>query len=289
LAGRKTKGWRRGKITAAPRRSLTQYTTFTECGWKYKLKYIDRVEEDPALWLAGGTSFHRATETFDRLAWADTPHEDFRADTLTSWHMVWPEELDALRAREPDETKWRTAGRKTKEQPNGQDVAWWADQGPVMCNRYVDWRIAHADVYDIATLPDGQPAVEFGGEVTAGDTPLTFYPDVLFVDRETGATVVVDKKTGATMPSSTMQLGKYARWVEKKYNIRVWYGAYYDARRGTLEPPRLLDRWRNDMVNEMYETLDRAIEAKVFLPNIRRECRGCGHRRHCKWQPGVVT
>lgn len=267
-------------------RSHSQLTLFAECGWKYKLRYFDRKVEDPAVWLAGGIAFHSATEAYDLYAWPDSPLETYRGDAQYRWDIDFEAQLGRLRDVEPDESKWRTAGRKSAALPHGQDVPWWRENGPIMVDTYVDWRIAHKDQYAIAMLPDGKPAIEFGGLNDTGDTPIKFFPDRVIVDRITGTLIVVDLKSGARMPPSTHQLGEYAVWIEQVYGMPVWYGSHYDARKGELEPPRLLTRWTDELVSEMYATLDRAIVADAFVPNIGRECAGCGYRRHCKYQPG---
>lgn len=269
-------------------RSHSQYDTYTNCGWRYKLKYVDGEVEDPAVWLAGGNAFHSATEIFDKLAWAVGACEDLREHTLNSWGAALENEFDRLREIEPDESKWRAAGRKTRALPNGQDAAWWRENGPIMVHAYIDWRIANADLYDVATLPDGNPAVEFGGESEAGSVPVKFFPDVLILDKHTGANIVVDKKTGTRMPASGIQLGEYALWIWQKYGIAVWWGAFYDARRAQLEIPRPLGRWTEQLVAEMYSNLDRGIEQEIFLPRLSRDCKGCGVRSKCKFQPQRV-
>lgn len=280
-------------MTGSPQvtRSHTQLTTYAECSWRYKLKYIDHKQERPCVWLPGGIAFHSATEWFDKATWfgnednAGSIGHEFLTETVDAFRDAFTAELAKLRQIEPDESKWRTAGRKTKALPNGQDVTWWNENGPAMTSDYVFWRIENAERYAVAALPDGEPAVEFGGLNEAGPIPVKYFPDLLMVDVGTGALIVVDKKTGATMPTSTHQLGEYALWTEDNYGLKAHYGAHYDARKGELEQPRLIGRWTADLVDETYVNLDKGIRAGIFLPNIRRECSGCGYKTQCKYQP----
>jgi hypothetical protein len=52
--------------------SYSAITTWLKCGWQYYLGRLKGVEEEPSVWLVGGSSYHRATEEWDR------GHEDGR-------------------------------------------------------------------------------------------------------------------------------------------------------------------------------------------------------------------
>ena len=45
--------------------SHSQFTTWLQCGEKYRLTKIVGVEEDPAWYFAGGTSVHAAADAID--------------------------------------------------------------------------------------------------------------------------------------------------------------------------------------------------------------------------------
>lgn len=45
--------------------SYSGATTWLSCGEKYRLTRIERVPEDPAWWLAGGTAVHAAADAID--------------------------------------------------------------------------------------------------------------------------------------------------------------------------------------------------------------------------------
>jgi hypothetical protein len=48
-----------------PHISYSQFSTYVECGEKYRLTRIVGIQEDPAYWFAGGTAVHTATEAVD--------------------------------------------------------------------------------------------------------------------------------------------------------------------------------------------------------------------------------
>jgi hypothetical protein len=45
--------------------SYSQFTSWLECGEKYRLTRIEQIPEDPAWWFMGGTSLHAAADSID--------------------------------------------------------------------------------------------------------------------------------------------------------------------------------------------------------------------------------
>lgn len=45
--------------------SYSQFTTYQSCSWSYYLTRVEKVEELPAWWFAGGTSVHAAADAID--------------------------------------------------------------------------------------------------------------------------------------------------------------------------------------------------------------------------------
>ena len=52
-------------ITLPAHASYSAITTFLKCGWSYYLGRIKALEEEPSVWLTGGSAFHKACENFD--------------------------------------------------------------------------------------------------------------------------------------------------------------------------------------------------------------------------------
>ena len=46
--------------------SYSQLSTWLDCGWKYYLTRVEKVQEIPAWYLVGGSAVHAATEAYDR-------------------------------------------------------------------------------------------------------------------------------------------------------------------------------------------------------------------------------
>lgn len=235
------------------------------------------------MWLPAGKAFHSATEDFDRAivlnediddgGWGDVFTEKFEA------------ELDLVRAQFPDETKWRAAGRATKEKPNKEDVLWWHTAGREMVSNYVSWRRETADVYEIATVLDG-PGIEVPVTSPLGGVPMRGYVDRLLRAKNDGRLLVVDLKSGSRTPASPGQLATYSVQLEELIGEPVLWGAWYDARKGGLSEPLNLARWTKPMLGKVYDMLDRGISDGIFLPNIDTHCKGCGVAKFCMFVGG---
>jgi ATP-dependent helicase/DNAse subunit B len=49
--------------------SYSSLTTYLDCGWKYYLSRIVKIEERPTWYLVGGSAVHEATEAYDKETW----------------------------------------------------------------------------------------------------------------------------------------------------------------------------------------------------------------------------
>lgn len=49
-----------------PHVSYSSLTTYLDCGWKYFLTRVKKVEEHPAWYFVGGSAVHLATEMYDK-------------------------------------------------------------------------------------------------------------------------------------------------------------------------------------------------------------------------------
>lgn len=45
--------------------SYSAFSTLTQCGELYRLTRIEKVEEPPAIWFAGGSGFHSGCDAID--------------------------------------------------------------------------------------------------------------------------------------------------------------------------------------------------------------------------------
>jgi putative RecB family exonuclease len=263
------------------RRSYSARTSYSECGERFRLERVVRVPQRPAVWFAAGRAFHDTTEWYDR--------ENFRADPAIVdasrrkladvWAAKFGDHVEEMRGQEPDERFWRTAGRKTTEKPNGEDVTWWRENGPAMVAAYPDGMWSSLRLW---SLPDGKPAIEVPILTSFGGVPVIQYIDRIGEEEETGALVVVDLKTGSTEPPFPVQLAEYAQGATFAFGRPIYWGAYYSARKGKLGEYQPLSAWTPEVLGEMYQQFDRAERSGLYLANVGRHCKTCGVRRWCR-------
>jgi len=207
-------------------------------------------------------------------------------DTLEAW---WVEaldgEVDRVAAQNPgfpiDE--WRTAGRVTKANPRKEDLIWWRENGATQVAAYATWLASSG--WRIAALPDGTPAVEFPMKPLFGGREIFMFVDAVYATPE-NCLVVVDYKSGSAKPDSAAQLGLYAAALKTEMNLDAPLGGYFLTRTGGLDVPHDLTgytpRYWDDVFGQFFE----AVDNRIFLPNISRNCSYCSVASACKSMGG---
>jgi hypothetical protein len=242
-----------------------------KCGESFRLTRRVGVKEQPSWWLPGGTAFHNATERYD-LGHAD--EQSITSAFVEEWDKAVAEQLDRAPTEYLDTSTWRAAG-KGKE-----DKEWWLANGPKFCADYVTWRKSSR----LQLVENGVEAELM--PVLAG-VPVKMFPDRVFVD-EYGQALIVDLKTGSSKQPSSLQLGTYKVGVEKLTGLVAEWGAFYDARKGTLLPPVPLGQWTEQSIGRMFELFDKQERAGEYLPNIGSHCQYmCSVKAFCVYQGGT--
>lgn len=283
----------------APTRTVWSYSrlhNYIQCSYSYYLTRVLKLPEVPAVWNAGGTAFHLVSEAFDRQYWQA---DDLSSIDVQFWQNLFQIEfdlqLDELYAREPDATLWRAAkaGKPTKARPYGEDIAWWREHGPVFVAGYVQWRQQTNSTLRIASIAedeDGQlvPGIEVPVVTDFEGIPVRGYIDRVFVELQTGDLIIVDMKSGSRIPDLE-QVGTYARMFGKLYHIRLRIqGAYYDARKGALQPVADLTAYTEQQLAARYRWADQNLSAGVFTPSITPLCKACPVKQSCYAQGGSL-
>lgn len=244
-------------------------TTWQQCGKKYQLDKIQHAPAVPAWWFAGGTAVHACTEEYDRLTLGGDPAA---FNLQAEWAKAWDREVARLDAREPDRSKWR----RSKE---GYDE--WQRVGPGMVQAWIDWRTRCE--YKIWISPDGEPGIELdiSGELPGCPTPLKGFVDRVFHDPLLDQTIIIDLKTGARDPESSLQFGVYAAALQARYGIQAAWGGAFMNRRGGVSRPYRLDMYTPAYMGRMFAALDRGVTAQAFLPKISPLCHYCDVNAAC--------
>lgn len=189
--------------------------------------------------------------------------------------------LDAI-AEHPEEA-WRTAGRKTKANPNGEDIDWWLTNGQQMVEAYYHWRKINPNLV-IWETPQGVPAIELQVNVNLEDgTMLRGFIDRVFQDFDSGELLVVDLKSGNNTPPP-IQLATYRLALEQTFGYSPKYGSYWMARKGTLDTVHDLDKYPPAMVSRWLRDMKKIVDMDIYIPHVTTMCGYCGVREHCYTQ-----
>lgn len=205
-------------------------------------------------------------------------------------NKIWNESFNKTIGEEQEKTglnpvDWRRAGRVSKDWPDKENGDWWNLNGLEMFTNFVTvweqmgWSVWHT--------PEGIPGIELEVNQYYGDIFVKAFIDLVAVTPD-GELVVIDLKTGKTMPSN-MQLGLYASSIEKTFGIRPTVGYYYDARKAVMLPTENLARWTPQLFNELFRQFELGVENKIFLPNVGMGCSSCSVSDYCYANDGSMA
>ena len=195
------------------------------------------------------------------------------------WARAWAEELG-----DKDLTNARVGGRKTKENPNKEDVFFWNTTGPRWVQAYVDWRQANP-AWKIWKTPEGAPAIELAMMPEFAGVPVKMILDRVF--EVNGELVIVDLKTSQQTPANTLQLGFYKVGLQKVFGIDVKWGTYWMARQSGVSELVSLESYTEEKLEYLVSGFDKARKAGIFLPNTNNCQYKCGLTAHCQFSTKI--
>lgn len=232
--------------------SYSSFSTWQECGWKYKLTKVDQVGEGHAVWFTGGSALHKATEYYDL--------EGGKSEDI--WNRAWFEQVKADEELNGDMSTWKFAKR--------EDMSWWYGEGIWMLDKWIEFRKGWKVYEDF---------IEKQYEIPIEDSTVKMAIDRVMVDPD-GKRVLVDIKTGASSQRHPLQLAVYA-WALAKQGVLVDSAGFWDARTGHVSLWNLTNL-NAERVEDMLNTFDRARKSDIFLPNLNN-CGRCDVMSHCKF------
>lgn len=264
------------ELTGKEHISYSSFTTYLDCGEKFRLQRVFGIQGKPAYYLAGGTAVHVATETFDTL-WVE--HDRDWSESLSAAVDSFRNSFEGSLAQRAGE-QWLAGGKKTAANPGGEDKTWWLSSGIRQVQQYAEWRRAFNARMPLWRTEGGVLAVELPVDpILPGEVQLKGYIDRVFTYGED--TVVVDIKTSTREPASHLQLGVYAIALEREYGVRPRYGSYFMTRKGELGNLFDLSSYREDILARHLRDFRKAVEAELFMPHPTMLCGSCNVREHC--------
>lgn len=245
--------------------SYSAFSTYQDCGWKYRLTKMEDVPEKHAVWFTGGSAVHKATERFDRKQLGDTSNLE------ELWNEVWFEQVKEDEAINGDMNTWQYRSR--------EDMSWWYGEGLWMFERWTQF-MDPAKGWSIY-----EDFIEKEYQIPIEGTTVKLAIDRVLVDYD-GNRVLVDIKTGASSQRHPLQLAIYA-WALDKQGISVDKAGFWDARSGHISLWNI-DHLHPERVEDILKTFDKARKSDIFLPNLN-SCGRCGVISYCKWLNGKNT
>ena len=224
----------------------------------------------PAAWTLQGTAVHEAVEFYEK---SDSAVE--LGDVLAVYYEAWDTGLMHMQETEPDLSKWMTGTPKTK---GNVDAGNRRKRGAEQVAAYIGYR--QNDPFEIWETPDGRLAVELEFRVVLGGVEVLGYIDQV-LEAPDGSLRVRDIKTGTKLPESAVQLGVYAEAVEQMCGVRPGFGDFFMCKNNAPTSAYDLSKYTTERLGRWFARLDRAINARVFIPNPGDACRVCGVSRYC--------
>lgn len=262
--------------------SVSQLKSILRCGEAFRLEKVG-FPQTPAVYLAGGSAFHSASERLDIALFEgiDVGPANARVMWVDAWDHYYRKALE----QEPDVLLWRKGGRASKALPNREDVAFWQEKGEEMLLTYLAYR--KASDWQLWELPDGSPAVEVPTEATLGDARVIGFIDRVMVTAN-GELVVRDLKTGKAPPDS-IQLGTYAEMLYQTFGVRPAWGDYYLSRDARPTTPVDLAPYSHEYLLAEYNKIDLMRKQGLYLVNEGQHCIACGVKAGCRLKGNPET
>jgi len=253
------------------RASFSQLGTFSQCSWSWKLAKVDRVPQLQAGWFIHGSAVHAAIEEWELSGRT--------ASWVISYTEAWDKELAEAEAADPDKSRWLRGPRSTTE----SDLSRRFGQGMDQVGWYVDYvRASEAD-WEIATMPDGSPAIEVGFDLELGGVQVIGYIDQVLYMRQTGTYRVRDLKTGNRVKSS-QQLGLYRVALAEVLGLDASEGDYLMLKDGTTTEPYRGQEFDRPYFEKTFAAMHRGVDGKVFIPNPGDGCFTCTSKLSCAYR-----
>ena len=200
------------------------------------------------------------------------------------WHQALANQVNRVQMSSPD-TKtdhWRRAGRPTKAKPEGENLAWWKEEGVRQLEVYSEW-LRNTDMRFVEF--NGDPLIEFNVSGMLGERYVKGYIDSVMWDGEKN--ILIDYKSGSRTPFGLMQLGVYRILLKNLTGIDATHGMFWMTRKGEPTEPAELSRYTNEYVSKIFSQFHCAVENEVFIPNEGNHCFSCDVRSACYVQGGV--
>ena len=267
--------------------SNSQFSSYSDCGEKWRLRYLTDAPRQPQGALIAGIAVHDTIEHAYREGWHEAPYD--HQDELVGYFSDLIQ-TGVTEAHEDPTAIIRWGGRKSKAWPMGEDLDWWLQSGPVMLQRWADVVLHDAEVGNQVWSTDAEPVAGIELSVTVPipglDIPVTGRIDALMIDAN-GQPFVRDWTTGKPGGKTPLQGGLYSWCLAEADGFgmeveRVEYaylkGADMDAVLQSFDP-----RPFQAAAIQNFVMMDAAVNAGVFMLRPSSFCSSCEVKSSCDY------
>lgn len=256
------------------RRSVSQYTSFAQCGEAVRLQKIAKAPSRPACWFLQGSASHHAIEAYE-----NSGREMSANEAVDRFEDHYDADVAATLLKWPDWDAWMTGGRKKSE----QDMLDRKVLGAHQVREYI--RYAEENVANWRII-----ASEVKFEIDINGVDVLGYIDQI-AQWADGSIEVRDLKGGSTIPGSAFQLGVYGLAAEEYMGVKPAKASFIKLaklksgntkERPTIELTHDLEPWTRELIGQMFRDFDKAERQGLYLPNPQDGCeRTCGVAQYC--------
>lgn len=259
-----------------PHRSVSQLTTYTQCGEAYRLERVARAPQRPAAWFMHGSAFHHAIEEYE------LSNREMTVEQVTqAGYLYYDEAIAEALEEEPDYNNWMTGGHRKGE----TDIELRREKVAEQVGIYIQYAEAHADEWRIYPIGPRGKAVELELNMSFGGVTVKGFIDQVREYRD-GRLMPVDLKSGTKEPVSGFQLAVYAQAINEYVGVLPTSGAFFMPKlkqNGSLvgDVYRDLSPWDRPTIDRMFSDFDKAERAGIYIPSPGDMCRVCGVAESC--------
>lgn len=264
-------------MTKTTHRSVSQLLSYSDCSEAYRLERRTDAPQRPAGWFIQGSAFHASVEH-----WENSGRETVMGELEQLYLTAYRTEANELLEKH-ELSSFMTGGVKKAE----NDLTDREAMGWYQVLDYIEYARENVGNWKVV-------ASELEFRFMLGDVELYGFIDQVRQDLITGLLYPADLKTGATVPSTPVQLAVYRHAMAERYGAEriASHGVWVQAGRSNARTAKGLNTrdiemdladWPVERIARWVADMDASEKAGIYLPNPKDSCRRmCGVAQWCR-------
>lgn len=246
--------------------SVSQYTTYQQCRYRWFLQKVLGVPQRPAAWLSQGTAVHKAMEEWARNGVTGQQLYDI-------YYESYDKSIAEQAETEPNLQEWFNSG----PYDGPADIERRRLLGVQQLGTLTNYYSLHPEE-KLWTTPRGELAVELPFSLQWGPVTVKGFIDEI-VETPKGI-IVRDIKTG-TKPKDPIQLETYATAVYDIYGMEVAGGDFLLAKTGKTSRLVKVTAQDRERVRNAFQEMYYDLFHGSFPGSVSAQCNRCPVREWC--------